>query len=63
MLLLRHRVYHAKDGGIDLVPDNPRSKSRHYSPEEIEDMGIRVTGHVIRAVTPELEAIPRRKED
>lgn len=57
------RVYHAKDGGIDLVPDNPRSKSRHYSPEEIEDMGIHVTGHVIRTVTPELEAIPRRKED
>jgi len=57
------RVYHAEDGGIDLVPDNPKSKSRHYTPEEIEDMGIRVTGRVIRIVPPELQAIPRRKEE
>ena len=56
------RVYHAEDGGIDLVPDNPRSKSRHYTPEEIEDMGIRITGRVIRIVPPELQAIPRRRE-
>lgn len=54
------RIYHALDGGIDLIPDNPKFKSVHYSPKDIEDLQIAVLGHVITVLPKEFEPIPRR---
>lgn len=56
------RIYHAKDGGIDLIPDNPKFKSMHYTPEEIEDFHIHVLGHVVTTIPQEIRPIPRREE-
>ena len=56
------RIYHAKDGGIDLIPDNPQYKMMHYTPEEIEDLHIHVLGHVVTTIPPEIKPIPRREE-
>lgn len=56
------RIYHAKDGGIDLIPDNPEYKIAHYSPAEIEDLHIHVLGHVITTIPQEIIPIPRREE-
>ena len=56
------RIYHAKDGGIDLVPDNSKFKSMHYTPEEIEDFHIHVLGHVVTTIPQEIRPIPRREE-
>ena len=54
------RIYHAVDGGIDLIPDNPKFKAVHYSPKDIEDLQIAVLGHVITVLPKEFEPIPRR---
>lgn len=56
------RIYHAKDGGIDLIPDNSKFKSMHYTPEEIEDFHIHVLGHVVTTIPQEIKPIPRREE-
>lgn len=56
------RIYHAEDGGIDLIPDNPKYKAMHYTPEEIEDYCIHILGHVITTIPPEIQPIPRRSE-
>lgn len=56
------RIYHAEDGGIDLVPDNPAYKSVHYTPVDITDLQITVLGHVLTIVPPDIQPIPRRKE-
>lgn len=55
------RIYHAYDGGIDLIPDNPKYKSVHYTQKEIEEFQIRVLGHVITVMPKEFEPIPRRE--
>lgn len=55
------RIYHAKDGGIDLIPDNPKYKIMHYTPSEIEEYCIHVLGHVITTIPPEIQPIPRRQ--
>ena len=55
------RIYHALDGGIDLIPDNPKYKTVHYSQKDIDDLQIRVLGHVITVLPKEFEPIPRRK--
>ena len=54
------RIYHADDGGIDLVPDNPRFKSMHYTPKDIEDLQIQVLAHVLTTLPQEIHPIPRR---
>ena len=54
------RIYHAKDGGIDLIPDNPQYKIMHYTPQEVEEYHIRVLGHVITKIPKEITPIPRR---
>ena len=54
------RIYHAKDGGIDLIPDNPEFKIMHYTPEEVKDYNIHVLGHVITTLPQEIKPIPRR---
>ena len=55
------RIYRADDGGIDLIPDNPKYKMMHYSLQEIEDYCIHVLGHVITTIPPEIQPIPRRE--
>lgn len=55
------RIYHAPDGGIDLIPDNDAYKPVHYSPKEISELQVRVLGHVITVMPREFEPIPRRK--
>lgn len=57
------RIYHASDGGIDLVPDNPAYKSQHFSPKDIEDYQIKVLAHVLTKLPQPFHPIPRRKED
>ena len=54
------RIYHAYDGGIDLIPDNPKYKSVHYSPEDVSELHIQVLGHVITVLPKEFTPIPRR---
>ena len=56
------RIYHAKDGGIDLVPDNSGFKSVHYTPEDITDQQIVVLAHVLTIIPPDITPIPRRRE-
>ena len=55
------RIYRAKDGGIDLIPDNTKYKIMHYTKQEIEDYCIHVLGHVITTIPPEIQPIPRRE--
>ena len=55
------RIYRAADGGIDLIPDNPRYKAMHYTKEEIEDYQIHVLAHVLTTIPPEIKPIPRRE--
>ena len=55
------RIYHSEDGGIDLIPDNPKYKIMHYTKDEISDYCIHVLGHVITTIPPEIQPIPRRE--
>ena len=55
------RIYHAVDGGIDLIPDNTKYKIVHYTPDDIRDLQISVLGHVITVMPKEFAPIPRRK--
>ena len=48
------RIYRAKDGGIDLIPDNKQYKAMHYSPEELKDYHIHVLGRVAKVIGPDL---------
>ena len=54
------RIYHAYDGGIDLIPDNKKYKIIHYTPKDIEELQIQVLGHVITVMPKEFTPIPRR---
>ena len=56
------RIYHAKDGGIDLIPDNPAYKIMHYTQSEIEDYRIHILAHVVTTIPQEIRPIPRRDE-
>ena len=56
------RIYHAKDGGIDLIPDNPEYKIMHYTQSEIEDYRIHILAHVVTTIPQEIRPIPRRDE-
>lgn len=55
------RIYRAKDGGIDLVPDNEKYKEMHYSPKELEEFQIHVLGRVVKVIGPDLHPKPRRR--
>ena len=48
------RIYKAKDGGIDLVPDNKQYKSMHYSPAELESLQVHVLGRIAKVLGPDL---------
>lgn len=41
------RIRRTDDGGIDLIPDNPKYEIQHYSPEDIERLQIHVLGRVM----------------
>lgn len=56
------RIYHAQDGGIDLIPDNPEFKIMHFTQDEIDDYHIRVLAHVVTTIPMEIKPIPRRDE-
>ena len=55
------RIYHAKDGGIDLIPENPNYASMHYTPEQVQEYKIAVLAHVLTTIPPEITPIPRRE--
>lgn len=42
------RIYRAKDGGIDLVPENPSYKKMHFTPEDLIAYPPHVLGRVVR---------------
>lgn len=48
------RIYRAKDGGIDLVPDNKQFKTMHYSLEDLQDLQIHILGRVAKVLGPDL---------
>ena len=48
------RIYRAKDGGVDLVPDNSRYKPMHLSPDELKTYNVAVLGHVVKPIGPDL---------
>ncbi len=48
------RIYRAKDGGINLVPDNKQYKSMHYAPEELDSLHAHVLGRVAKVLGPDL---------
>lgn len=53
------RIYHAKDGGIDLLPDNRKLSPKHFSPEDIRDGDIAVLGHVLMIWPRDIKPRPR----
>ena len=49
------RIYRADDGGINLVPDNPRQyTTMHLSKEDLKTFNVAVLGHVVKAISPDL---------
>ena len=49
------RIYHADDGGINLVPDNIRQyKTMHLKPEDLKTFNVTVLGHVVKAIGADL---------
>ena len=48
------RIRHAKDGGIDLIPDNPKYKPMHLSPDDLMTYNVSVLGHVVKPIGPDL---------
>ena len=48
------RIYRSQDGGIDLVPDNPKYKPMHLSPEDLQTFNVAVLGHVVKPIGPDL---------
>ena len=55
------RIYRAKDGGIDLVPDNEKYKEMHYTPKELQEYQVHVLGRVVKIIGPDLHPKPRRR--
>lgn len=55
------RIYHAADGGIDLIPDNPAYRMKHFTKKDIEDNSITVLAHVLTTIPPDIVPIPRRE--
>lgn len=48
------RIFRAEDGGIDLVPDNPEYRTKHFSPEKMQDCCPHVLGRIIRNMGQDL---------
>ena len=48
------RIYHSKDKGIDLVPDNSAFRTLHLSPEELKNYPPHVLGRIVRNMGQDL---------
>ena len=49
------RIYHADDGGINLVPDNiQKYQTMHIKPKDLKTYNVTVLGHVVKAISPDL---------
>lgn len=48
------RIFRAKDGGIDLVPDNTDFDTMHLTREDCERFQVRVLGRIVKVVSPDL---------
>ena len=48
------RIFRAKDGGIDLVPDNEEFEPMHYTPDDLALYQINVLGRVVKTIPPDL---------
>lgn len=48
------RIFRAKDGGIDLVPDNEEFESMHLSPEDLVMYQVHILGRVAKVLGPDL---------
>ena len=48
------RIRHAKDGGIDLIPDNEIFEVMHFTPEELSLYQVNVLGRVVKIIPPDL---------
>lgn len=48
------RIRRAKDGGVDLIPDNEEYDTMHLSPDDIFRFQVRVLGRIVKVVGPDL---------
>lgn len=49
------RIYRADDGGINLVPDNPKQyTTMHLTKEDLKTYNVAILGHVVKAISPDL---------
>lgn len=48
------RIFRTSDGGIDLRADNPKFRTVHFTPEDIERLNVHVLGRVMIPIPKEL---------
>ncbi len=48
------RIYHAKDKGIDLVPDNTHFRTMHFTPAELKNYPPHILGRIVRNMGQDL---------
>ena len=48
------RIRRAKDGGVDLIPDNEEYDTMHLTPDDIFRFQVRVLGRIVKVVGPDL---------
>lgn len=48
------RIFHAKDKGIDLVPDNSKFRSLHFTPHDLQTYPPHVLGRIVRNMGQDL---------
>ena len=48
------RIYHAKDGGVDLIPDNPEYRKIHFSPDDLDHTPLHILGRIVRNMGQDL---------
>ena len=48
------RIRRAKDGGIDLIPDNIEYEPMHFSPADLQNYQVHILGRVVKTVPPDL---------
>ena len=48
------RIQRTKDGGIDLIPDNPEYRTTHFTKTELADYPLHVLGRIVRNMGQDL---------
>ena len=48
------RIRRAKDGGIDLIPDNKQFEPMHISPKDLQIYQVHILGRVVKTIPPDL---------